>query len=130
MGCRVILVFWLLAAATCFASGPSTGGKSAAAAAAPLSDAQIERDLKARLGRSKLAANHFQVRVQGGVAIIDGKTEVIQHKGIATRMARASGARSVNNRIEVSEAAKSRAATRLEAGRARKAQVHRPAAKP
>lgn len=108
------------------ASSPGAGKAGAAAAAtASLSDAQIERDLKARLGRSKLAANHFQVRVQGGVAIIDGKTEVIQHKGIATRMARAAGARSVTNRIEVSEAAKARATARLEAGRARRAQVQR-----
>jgi osmotically-inducible protein OsmY len=120
---RIVFICWLMMGLVSF--GASSTGAGKAAATASLSDAQIERDLKARLGRSKLASNHFQVRVQGGVAIIDGKTEVIQHKGIATRMARAAGARSVTNRIEVSEAAKARATARLDAGRARRAQVQR-----
>ncbi len=104
---------------------PATG-TAAASAAGPLSDIQIERDLKARIARSKLAANKFQVHVQGGIATLEGKTDVVQHKGIMTRMAKASGARAVVNRIEISAAARQKAAARLEAGRKR-AQVRRAA---
>ncbi len=85
----------------------------AAAATTRLTDAEIDRTLRAKLARSKLAVNKFQILVQGGVVTIDGRTNVIQHKGIMTRMAKASGARAVNNRIEVSEAAKAKAAARL-----------------
>jgi len=82
-------------------------------AAPRISDAEIDRTLRAKLAKSKLAANKFQIQVQGGVVTIDGKTNVVQHKGIMTRMARTSGARAVNNRIEVSEAAKAKAAAKL-----------------
>jgi len=78
-----------------------------------ISDAQIDRDLKARLSRSKLAANKFQFRVQGGIVTIEGKTNVVQHKGIATRMAKAAGAKAVVNNIEISEAARNKAAAQL-----------------
>jgi hypothetical protein len=64
------------------------------------------------------------VKVTAGVATIEGKTDVVQHKGVATRLARTGGARAVNNRIEVSEAAKTKAAANLAEGR-RRAQTHR-----
>jgi hypothetical protein len=73
--------------------------------------------LKARLAKSKLAANKFTFRVQNGVVTWNGKTDVIQHKGTATRMAKSAGARSVVNQIEISEAARRKAAERLERGR-------------
>ena len=89
-----------------------------------LSDAQLEAAIRARLAQSKIGADKFQVHVQGGVATLDGKTDVVQHKGTATRLAKAAGAVTVRNRIQVSDAAKQRAAANLEEGR-RRAQVSR-----
>ena len=62
--------------------------------------------------------------MQGGVATLTGRTDVLQHKGTATRLARNGGALRVVNRIEVSEAAKEKAASNLDSGR-RRAQVKR-----
>lgn len=56
---------------------------------------------------------HFTVSVQGGVATLEGKTNVIQHKGVATRLARLGGAVAVENHIQISEEAKAKAAARL-----------------
>jgi osmotically-inducible protein OsmY len=79
-----------------------------------LPDAQIERNIKARLARSKMSGKErFTVSVQGGVATLEGKTNVIQHKGVATRIARLGGAVAVENHIQVSEEAKAKAAARL-----------------
>lgn len=104
------------------ASAPKAAAKKAQPAK---SDAQIEAAIKAKLDKSpKLSPEHFKVRVQGGVATLEGKTEVIQHKGTATRMAKSAGAVAVNNHIEVSDAAKEKAAGNLETGR-RRAQVKR-----
>ena len=91
---------------------------------ARLSDAEIEKAVRARFSRSKIDANHFTVKVQGGVATLEGKTDVIQHKGTATRLAKSAGAKSVNNRIQVSQASRDRAKANLEQGR-RRAQVKR-----
>jgi osmotically-inducible protein OsmY len=89
-----------------------------------LADPQLEKAIQERFARSKISRNHFQVRVQGGTATLTGKTDVLQHKGVATRLAKAVGARQVVNRIEVSEAAKQKAAANLAQGR-RRAQVKR-----
>jgi hypothetical protein len=43
----------------------------------------------------------------------EGTTNVVQHKGSATRMARAAGAVQVINNIQVSEAAKAKAGASL-----------------
>ena len=64
------------------------------------------------------------MHVQGGVATIEGKTEVIQHKGVATRLAKGGGAVAVANHIQISDAARERAAHNLETGR-RRAQIKR-----
>jgi hypothetical protein len=93
-------------------------------AQAKLSDAQIEGAIKAKLAKSKIGADGFKVRVQGGVATWEGRTNVVQHKGAATRMAKTAGAVAVNNHIEVSDAAKKKVADNLEQGR-RRAQVKR-----
>ncbi len=87
-------------------------------------DAQIEKDIRARFAKSKIARNNFQVHVQGGVATLEGQTDVIQHKGTATRLAKSGGARAVVNRIKVSQAARDKAARNLTEGR-RRAQVKR-----
>jgi hypothetical protein len=88
------------------------------------SDAQIEAIIRAKFSRSKINVEKFQVHVQGGVATIEGKTNVVQHKGTATRLARTGGALAVNNHIQISDAAKQKAAESLEQGR-RRAQVKR-----
>ena len=89
-----------------------------------MSDAELEKAIRVRFSRSKINTNHFEVRVQGGVATIDGKTDIIQHKGTATRLAKLAGATAVNNRVQVSQAARDRANANLETGR-RRAQVKR-----
>ena len=87
-----------------------------------LSDAQVERDIKARLARSaKLSVDKFTVKVQGGIATFEGKTNVIQHKGAATRMAKTAGAKAVVNNIQISDAARKAAADRLRQGKAKAA---------
>ncbi len=87
-------------------------------------DAALEKDIRARFERSKIATNKFTVLVQGGVATLEGKTGVLQHKGTATRLARNAGAIKVVNKIEVSEEARRKSAANLETGR-RRAQVKR-----
>ena len=64
------------------------------------------------------------LNVQGGIAYWDGKTDVVQHKGSATRMAKTAGAKGVVNHIKVSDEAKEKAADNLDEGR-RRAQVKR-----
>jgi hypothetical protein len=89
-----------------------------------LSDAQLDAAIRAKFAKSKINEDKFTVRVQGGIATIDGKTDVLQHKGVATRMCKTAGAAAVNNRVVVSDAAKKKAAGNLEEGR-RRAQVKR-----
>jgi len=92
------------------------------AATPNLTDAQIERDIKARLARSpKISLDKFTVKVQGGIATFEGKTNVIQHKGVATRMGKAAGAKAIVNNIQISDEARKRAAANLAAGRAKAA---------
>lgn len=76
-------------------------------------DAAIERNIRAKFAKSKINVEHFTVSVKNGVATIDGKTDVIQHKGVATRLARTGGASAVTNRIQISPEAKAKAAARL-----------------
>jgi hypothetical protein len=88
------------------------------------SDAAIEAAIRAKLAKSKIGADKFTVRVQGGVATLEGQTDIAQHKGVATRLARSGGAAVVDNRIQISEAARAKAAANLEKGR-RRAQIKR-----
>jgi hypothetical protein len=88
------------------------------------SDVQIDQALKAKLAKSKIGADHFKYRVQGGIVYWDGSTNVIQHKGSATRMAKSAGAKAVVNNIQISDAAKQKARDNLTSGR-RRAQVKR-----
>src|SRR5215467_5122710 len=50
-------------------------------------DQQLEAMIRGKFAKSK-SASQFKVHVQGGVATIEDKTDVIQHKGSATRIAR------------------------------------------
>ena len=88
------------------------------------SDAEIEKNIRARLAKSKISSDKFQVHVQGGVATLEGNTEVLQHKGVATRLAKAGGAVAVINKIQISQAAREKAAQNLQTGR-RRAQIKR-----
>jgi hypothetical protein len=101
----------------------TTPASKKAATRPKLTDAQLEAAIRAKFAKSKINTDRFTVKVQGGIATIDGKTDVVQHKGTATRMARTAGA-TVNNRVQVSDAAKQKAAGNLETGR-RRAQVTR-----
>jgi BON domain len=87
-------------------------------------DQQIEAAIRARLAKSKIGKDGFRVRVQGGVAYWEGSTAVVQHKGAATRMAKAAGARAVVNHIQVSQEARDKASGNLQKGR-RRVQVKR-----
>jgi len=87
-------------------------------------DVQIEADIRARLAKSVIGKDGLTVRVQGGVAYWDGTTNVVQHKGAATRMAKSAGAKKVVNNIKVGDDARQKAAGNLEQGR-RRAQVKR-----
>lgn len=98
--------------------------RPAASAPVRIPDPQLEGLIRAKLAKSKINADHFTVHVQGGIATLEGRTDVIQHKGVATRLARAAGAASVNNRIQISDAARQKAAKNLEKGR-RRAQILR-----
>jgi hypothetical protein len=125
---RLLVVFlWLTlgaAAQTTPRSSSAAQHKRAQTPAPQLSDAAIEQALKAKLAKSKMAANGFTVKVSNGTAIIEGKANVIQHKGAMTRMAKAAGATRVLNNIQISEEARAKARERLASGR-RRAQVKR-----
>ena len=103
---------------------PTHQRESPSKAAPKLSDPQLESAIRAKFAKSKINADKFQVHVQGGVATIEGRTDVIQHKGTATRLAKTSGAVAVNNRIQISDAARQKATANLEQGR-RRVQVQR-----
>src|ERR1022692_4589589 len=87
---RIWMAAPLLAAAA-WAAGPqaATTRPRPAATVTPkrvtaqprLSDAQLEAVIRAKFAKSKISTDKFTVRVQGGVATIDGKTDVLQHKG-------------------------------------------------
>jgi hypothetical protein len=87
-------------------------------------DVQIEKAIRERFADSKIAEDKFVVHVQGGRATLTGNTNVLQHKGVATRLARAQGATEVVNNIEPSEEARQKAAANLTKGR-RRAQIKR-----
>jgi hypothetical protein len=106
------------------AKAPQTVKAVQAASKPAASDAEIEAAIRARFAKSKSGIDKFTVRVQGGVATIEGKTDVVQRKAAATRMAKAAGAKQVINKVEVSAAAKEKASKNLAEGR-RRAQVKR-----
>lgn len=85
--------------------------RPAVSASAP--DSIVEHRIQAKFAKSKINAEHFTVSVKGGVATIEGKTNVIQHKGVATRLAKTGGAIAVKNNIRISDEARAKAAARL-----------------
>ena len=103
---------------------PTPAARPSSKAPSALTDAQIEAAIRAKFAKSKIHEDKFLVSVQGGVATLEGLTNVIQHKGVATRLAKSGGAVSVLNRIQISEVARKNAAGRMEAAR-RRAEVTR-----
>ncbi len=77
------------------------------------SDAQIDATIRTKLAKSKIGKDGFRFRVQRGVVTWEGATNVVQHKGSATRMARSAGALQVVNNIQISSSAKAKAAANL-----------------
>jgi len=108
----------LLALFGAFAAAPEEKKKKSTPAAASITDAELEKAIRARFAKSKLASNNIQVIVKSGVATIDGEVSVVQHKGVATRMAKNAGAKQVINRIKIDEAARQKAAGQLTRSRA------------
>ena len=103
------------------ASAAGTGAVKSAKTQIPQktpADSQIERDIKIKLSKSKLSADHFTVSVSKGVATIEGSTNVMQHKGVMTRMAKSCGAVDVHNNIRISDAAKAKAVATLSKNKA------------
>ena len=113
-----------LVSAVLSAQAPKTAPPKPATAISSQEDQRIEGVIRAKLAKSKIGKNGFTIRVQGGVAYWEGTTNVVQHKGTATRMAKTSGAKRVVNNIKVSDAAKAQAAENLDQGR-RRAQIVR-----
>ncbi len=126
--------FVLLLMLACMAAAAQTKTAAAKAAAVhqravtpahtAVPDSEIEKTIRAKFAKSKISADKFTVHVQGGVATIEGRSDIIQHKGTATRLAKTGGAVKVVNKIQLSQAAKDKAAHNLEQGR-RRAQVKR-----
>ncbi len=81
--------------------------------AATVSDSQIEATIRTKLAKSKIGKDGFRFKVQRGVVTWEGATNVVQHKGSATRMARSAGALQVVNNIQVSAAGKAKAGASL-----------------
>jgi osmotically-inducible protein OsmY len=122
--CLVLLAVAGLSQTAPAAKPAPTTAKKASTQHAASDDAQLEKAIRAKLAASKISTDKFEVHVQGGVATITGKTDVLQHKGTATRLAKNAGAKQVVNKVEVSDAAKEKAASNLSSG-GRRAQVKR-----
>jgi hypothetical protein len=78
-----------------------------------LTDAQIDAAIRTKLAKSKIGKDGLKYHVQRGVVTWEGNTNVMQHKGSATRMARTAGATQVINNIQISAGAKAKAASNL-----------------
>lgn len=97
----------LLMASTRLATAATSPGKTVAAQSRPaVSDTQLEATIRTKLAKSKIGKDGFRFRVQRGIVTWEGTTAVGQHKGAATRMARASGAIQVINNIKVLNSSK------------------------
>lgn len=102
-----------LALPLCFATvsmplAASTAHRTAAHGPTP-SDAQIDATIRTKLAKSKIGKEGFHYKVAHGVVTWEGNTDVAQHKGSATRMAKSAGAVQVVNNIQVSAKGKAKA---------------------
>jgi len=88
------------------ARAASTSHRAAQSHTGTASDSEIQQALEKKLAKSKVGKDGFRFHVSHGVVTWEGSTNVMQHKGAATRMARSSGAVQVVNNIRVSAAGK------------------------
>jgi osmotically-inducible protein OsmY len=88
------------------ASGSAAAAHQSGSEAARPSDAEIEQKIRTKLAKSKIGRDGFVPKVHGGVVTWEGRTNVPQHKGAATRMAKTAGAVRVVNNIQISDGAK------------------------
>ncbi len=95
-----LFVLPILAAGLLF-SAPASNPKVATPAAAHVTDAQLESAIRAKLAKSKIGKDGFKFKVARGIVTWEGSTQIPQHKGAATRMARTAGAVDVVNNIQV-----------------------------
>ena len=103
---RFFALLLALSAVSLWAAGSKSAGHA-------VSDAQIEHKIKAKLAKSKIRSEGFQFQVRNGVVTWEGKTDVPQRKGAATRMSKSAGAVRVVNNIQVSQAGKDKATAGL-----------------
>jgi hypothetical protein len=122
LACALIAAFAGLGQAATVAKPPTPSTVNARPHGLP--DATIEQRIRLKLAKSKIGLDKFTIKVQNGVAYWDGKTDVIQHKGAATRMAKTAGAVAVVNNIKISEAARNKAAHNLTGATPRAQVVH------
>lgn len=109
----LILPFLVLSALPLPAMGSATKAAAKVQRGPAPSDAGIEATIRAKLAKSKIGKDGLRFKVSRGVVTWEGNTDVMQHKGSATRMAKAAGATQVVNNIQVSAAAKAKAAGNL-----------------
>ncbi len=95
------------------ASATVSGGSTATARAVARPDSQIDATIRTKLAKSKIGKDGFHFHVQHGVVTWEGTTNVIQHKGSATRMAKAAGATQVINNIQISDSGKAKGIANL-----------------
>jgi len=86
-----------------------------------LRDEALREAILERFSKSKVASEGFQVYVKGTTATITGKTDVVQRKAAATRMAKSAGARQVINKIQVSKEGRERASQGIRRARVKSA---------
>jgi hypothetical protein len=95
------------------ASAASTSRTTTAAQRATPSDAEISATIRTKLAKSKIGKDGFRFHVQRGIVTWDGVTNVVQHKGAATRMAKSAGAIQVVNNIQISASGKAKSLASL-----------------
>jgi hypothetical protein len=119
-----VLLFLMPMFAQTKASTPKTAPAATGPGFTAQQDKELEAAIRAKLAKSKIGKDGFTVHVQGGAATWEGSTNVVQHKGAATRMAKGAGAKRVVNNIKVSDSARQSASANLNQGR-RRVQVKR-----
>jgi hypothetical protein len=97
---RARVILFLLACSWSLFAGPPL---SLSHSQGKFSDSEIEATIRAKLAKSKIGKDGFLVHVRDRVATWTGATSVMQHKGAATRMAKAAGATQVVNNIKISD---------------------------
>jgi len=102
----LFLMAMLLAAGLAAPADAGTTSRTTTQRTATPTDSQIEATIRTKLAKSKIGKDGFKFRVQRGIVTWEGNTNVMQHKGSATRMARAAGAVQVVNNIHVNGAGK------------------------